>query len=438
MEQVLTLGLDMGTTTVSCVVADASTGTVLESRTCKTNGDIPSRDPAEKCQDVEKIRTLALELLDQLLDRHPRVKTIGLTGQMHGILYLDGEGKPVSPLYTWQDTRSASLCPRLQALTGYRIAPGYGLATHCALAERGLVPASARKLCTVMDYLAFVLTGGKKLVMHASNAASLGFFDLKEGCFDPAALEKAGIDPELLPEVTRHSCVLGTYRGISVAVAIGDNQASFLGAVPRPEDTALVNFGTGSQISRMVPAIPAQPLGEDLELRPYLGETYLLCGSALCGGRAYALLEAFFRRFLAYCGSPEIGGYDVLNRLAAEGLAGEPLPVIRTTFCGTRSDPGKLGSMEGLSENSFTPEAFAAGVLLGMARELEEMFRQMPGGGIRRLAASGNGVRKNPALLQAVQRVFAMEAEVPECPEEAAFGAALFASRLEEKEAACN
>ena len=47
----------------------------------------------------------ALRLLDQLLERYPQTASIGLTGQMHGIVYLDREGRCISPLYTWQDGR---------------------------------------------------------------------------------------------------------------------------------------------------------------------------------------------------------------------------------------------------------------------------------------------------------------------------------------------
>ena len=35
-----------------------------------------------------------------------------------------------------------------------------------------------------------------------------------------------------------------------------------------------------------------------IEARPFLGGKYLLVGASLCGGKAYALLENFFRSFM--------------------------------------------------------------------------------------------------------------------------------------------
>ena len=428
MTATYTLGLDIGTTTVSAVVVDMSAGKVAACCTRKTHADIPSAEPGEKIQESSILLGLAMDILEEMLERYSGIKSIGITGQMHGIVYLDKEGNCVSPLYTWQDQRSAALCPKLHALTGYRLAPGYGLATHCALMETGAVPHGAQKLCTIMDYLAFLLCGKENLRMHASNAASLGFFDLSTGDFDREAMKKAGIDPEFMPPVTRKTEIQGYFRNIPVAVSIGDNQASFLGSVSRPETMALVNFGTGSQISRMVPYLPEDWDRGQVEVRPYLEDSYLLCGSALCGGRAYALLERFFRQFLNSCGQTEEDCYRVLNDLALEGMDQTEDLLVETTFCGTRRDPDKRGSITNLGEDNFTPKALAAGTLLGMARELWQQLRQMPGDPVQGLIASGNAVRKNPALLEAVTRVFGVAAGVPDHQEEAAFGAARFSA----------
>ena len=56
------------------------------------------------------------------------------------------------------------------------------------------------------------------------------------------------------------------------------------------------------------------------------------------------------------------------------------------------------------------------------------MFARMPHHHVDRLAASGNAVRKNPALVRALERVFGCRVCIPVHQEEAAFGAALFAA----------
>jgi sedoheptulokinase len=92
-----TLGLDIGTTSISAVVFEAETG-VLAARTIKNDTFLESR-PWERIQDPLKIQKAAVSLVEELAAAFPDVSAIGVTGQMHGILYLNSQGKPVSPLY---------------------------------------------------------------------------------------------------------------------------------------------------------------------------------------------------------------------------------------------------------------------------------------------------------------------------------------------------
>ena len=177
-----------------------------------------------------------------------------------------------------------------------------------------------------------------------------------------------------------------------------------------------------------------------VETRPFLEDCRLISGSGLCGGRAYAMLEKFFRGYASALGLPEEERYDVLNRLAARGLAeGRILPV-RTTFCGTRDDPGLRGQITGIGEDDLTPEGLAAGMLTGMAEELYGMYRSVGtqyrsagGTAAKILTASGNAVRKNPVLQQILGNVFGMPVQIPDHTEEAAYGAAVFARMVLEE-----
>lgn len=92
-----------------------------------------------------------------------------------------------------------------------------------------------------------------------------------------------------------------TAEDIPFCVAIGDNQASFLGAAGTSRGSMLINIGTGSQVSVLYEGVQA---ADDslLEVRPYLDGMSLLTGSPLCGGSAYALLERFFRQVLRMVG----------------------------------------------------------------------------------------------------------------------------------------
>ena len=76
-----------------------------------------------------------------------------------------------------------------------------------------------------------------------------------------------GVEEKWLPKVCTEIEELGTYRNCTVTTAIGDNQASFLGAVGNKDNILLVNMGTGGQIS----VLSDQYFAENgIEARPFL------------------------------------------------------------------------------------------------------------------------------------------------------------------------
>ena len=94
------LGLDIGTTTISAVVVGMEEREILKAYTIPNGSFIETDLPWEKIQDPDKIMQKALGLLEEILQEHQDIGVIGLTGQMHGIVYLDENGKHISPLYT--------------------------------------------------------------------------------------------------------------------------------------------------------------------------------------------------------------------------------------------------------------------------------------------------------------------------------------------------
>ena len=300
------IGLDIGTTTICGVVLDGERGEVLYSKTLPNDTAAECKNRFERTQDPEKIWVRIRQILNEMSQQHPDADSIGLTGQMHGILYVDAQGEAVSPLYTWQDEsgnciqkENKTYAEVLTERTGYFAATGFGMTTYYYHQVNGIVPERAAHLCTIGDYIAMKLTGSKVPVITVSNAASLGLFNLEKGELDLEAARKAGLDTTLFPKVVKGEVQVGTvtgqtaYEGIPVGAALGDNQASVIGTVKVPEKTVLVNVGTGSQISvgsrKYVP-------DASVELRPLTEQDYIFVGACLCGGRAYAALEQFFRQ----------------------------------------------------------------------------------------------------------------------------------------------
>lgn len=442
------IGIDIGTTTISGVVLESRTtdevvnkivekSEILEAKTIENGCFISTEHEWERIQDAEQIVKKAQNLTDYFLDKYPDVERIGLTGQMHGIVYIDKAGKCVSPLYTWQDERGnlrngngMSLTEEIQKTCKIKTAAGYGLVTHIYNMRHSLIPESAISFCTIMDYLGMCLTGRKVPLVHVSNVASFGFFNGRKMCFETEKLNEMGIEEKWLPEICVDVKELGTYRKCTVTTAIGDNQASFLGSVGNESNTLLVNMGTGGQIS----ILSDQYFEKDgIEARPFLNGKYLLAGASLCGGKAYALLENFFRKLVKEATGQDESLYKIMETMAEKGKefnARQPEDrklKVETTFDGTRVSPELGGRVTNLFSDNFTPESFTYGVLEGMSRELYNMYQIIHGGTdieVKYITGSGNGLRKNKVLCEIVEKMFGAELVLAECEEEAAVGAA--------------
>ena len=442
------VGIDIGTTTICGVLLDGGTGELLDSRTLSNDTAVYTENEWEHLQDPEKILEKCRRILEAFQDGEEDIVSVGVTGQMHGILYTDERGRAVSPLYTWQDRRGDLPCREsrngkeetwageLSRKTGYPAASGFGLVTHYYHVKNGTVPREAVSLCTIPDYIAMSLAGETRPLMHQSMAASLGLYDLRESCFDQRAIQAAGMDPGILPEVTREHRIVGRLKESAgegnqsgtcvVSVALGDNQASFLGSVG-PEERLLLNVGTGSQISAYTDRLIET--GE-AECRPYLGETWLIAGSPLCGGYAYSLLKRFVEEIFEMEGTaPADSIYELLNRWAGDVYEQKKREVqVDTRFNGSRKDPGLTGGIFGLTEESFHLGQFALGTLKGICEDLYRYYREFPRE-VREstgIVGSGNGIRMNPLLQKICSERFGKEMKIPRYSEEAGYGTALF------------
>lgn len=402
------IGIDIGTTSICAIVLDTESGKVLKSITENSNAFLPGVADWEKIQSVDKIISLALRLTDVCITEETIV--IGVTGQMHGIVYLDGQGNAVSPLYTWQDQRGNLPYGETTYADFLHSPAGYGNVTDFYNRENGIRPSNAVTYCTIHDYFAMKLCGKVKPLMHSSDAASLGCYDMVENRFHY----------DCNVSVTTDFAILGQYKGIPVSVAIGDNQASVFSTLAE-EKAVLVNVGTGSQVS-VVSDVPVT--GDAIEVRPYFDGKYLLVGAAICGGRAYSLLKDFYSEILSYKDSfAEDDVYGFMNQKLKE-VTTHTLQV-DTRFAGTRKDSTVTGSICGITTQNWNPRELTYGVLEGMVKELHEMFLQM-GMQPKYVIGSGNGIRKNPWLVKIAENVFGLEMKIPTHTEEAAVGAAMF------------
>lgn len=405
------VGIDIGTTSVCGVLIDATTGCVEKSVTKNSSAFIEGCADWEKIQSVNKIMTVATDILESLIAASSEVGVIGVTGQMHGIVYTDKDGDAVSPLYTWQDGRGNLPYKDVTYAKYLNSFSGYGNVTDFYNTENGIKPESAVSYSTIHDYFVMQLCGLKKPIIHTSDAASFGCYDLENNRFNYACTA----------EITGDYRIAGEYKGIPVSVAIGDNQASVFSTLANEEDI-LVNIGTGSQISVISDKIADNM---QVETRPYFENKYLIVGAALCGGRAYSMLKNFYAEVLGYIkrvDDDEV--YRIMNDMLRNAKSSSFK--VDTRFAGTRLNSEITGGISGITTENFTPSALTYGVLCGMTDELLNMYEKM---GICKsgIVGSGNGIRKNKALVRIFEERLGAKMKIPLHLEEAAFGAAMFA-----------
>lgn len=428
------MGIDLGTTTVSVIMMDAESGEILGSRTIAHHAFLKGHVPESKVQNANLLWNVVKDAASELSEAFGTPACIGLTGQMHGMLYVDSDGETVSPLYIWQDgcgnlpMEDGESYASFLRKTGGAAAAGFGLTTHFYLQKNNMISPDAAKMVTICDYVGMKLCQSKTAVVAKDMAASWGCFDLAEGKFLVDEMERLGVDTSYLPELMDTHGIMGhTPEGIPVIVSLGDNQASVLGSVRDLCDTVLINIGTGSQVSMGTDTY--HDVSGSIELRPCVEGTSLLVGSGLCGGRAYAMLEQFYR---------EVSGSEdaMYGRMSAQAedfrqkYGMDAAWKVKTTFSGTRSNPEEKGSITGIGVENFHPGALTLGVIGGILDELYEMYIEMckvTGRKATKLVGSGNGLRKNKLVQELAEARFGMKLEIPLYQEEAAYGAALYA-----------
>lgn len=427
------LGIDIGTSSICGIVYNTVSKDIVSIAKIN-NTDMLSCNVWEKVQDANAIVDIVLDLIQELRIQYPDIKGIGLSGQMHGILYVNAEGEAVSPLYTWQDMRgsllykdSMSYAAYLSKQTGFPLSTGFGLVTHYYNKVNSLVPQNAVKLCTIMDYTAMRLTGKCEPLVDCSNAASLGFFDKEKLAFDKEALWNVGIDNSILPEIGKAFSRVGHYENISVYTAIGDNQASFLGSIRDIRHSIHITVGTSSQISVYSDDYVNVPL---LDTRPLPGGGYILVGAALCGGCSFSLLKKFFSETIKLYTGEEMDDTDLYKIMVSVPYKEVQEDDIRveTLFGGTRSHPEKRGKIMNISCLNWHPENLIRGFLEGMSQELYDFYQLLPNSIRERktiLVGSGNGIKRNPLLCQILEERFKCHLQVSACREEAALGACI-------------
>jgi sedoheptulokinase len=460
------LGIDIGTSKTAAVLLNEE-NTIEAVASAQHEADLPAR-PGRHEQDATRLLEAAWGAVKSLpRDLLRKTAAVGVTGQMHGILLLDGRRKILTPLITWQDQRCLEDCSFLATLfsqTQYPLAAGYGCATLAWLCQHNGIPSDTRCTATIQDLAVAVLCGHPQPYMDPTNGASWGLFDLQRLDWDQNATKAAGIPVDWLPKILPcgtsagkvdggMSSLLGIPQGIPVAVAIGDNPASIWATLDDPEKQLALTLGTGGQLAAVLPAkarleiygrrqtsATLEPSGMEgrasgvssFEYRPFPGNRYTVVAACLSGGSAWRWLAESVNGWLGELELPPLPPerlYHQLNELGLNAPAENRLS-IEPHFLGERYDVFLRGVIRGIDQDNFHLGVLAKALARGIFQNLRQMLPPGVCAGRTQLVASGNALARNPLLIKMAAEVFGLSVLLKEQREEAACGAALLAKQL--------
>ena len=370
------LALDVGTSSVRAQVFEAEAD----------EGDVARREyPGEN--DPVRIVELVREVLEEATGAHG-YDTAGSSSFGHSLLALDSAGRPLTPILSWRDTRSAAAADHLagvldnsavHARTGCQIHTSYWPAKLAWLAqEEPEVFHTAHRFVSFCDYLYAQLLG-RDVPTGISIASATGLVDLSTRTWDEELLDSLGLEAERLPEIS-DAPVDGWYP------ALFDGACSNFGAGCVTRMRAALMVGTSGAIRVVYETERPQP-------RPglflhWVDETRVVEGGSLSdGGNLQYWLDENLK--------------DARGSLAGRDPDSHGLTFL--SLLGGERSPGwhqhAHGAVHGLTFGT-TPLDLRQAALEGVAFRFAEVADLMTG--IEEIVVTGGALLKDPDWVQIV------------------------------------
>ncbi len=369
------------------------------------------------------------------------VAAVGLTGQMHGLVLMDEQGKVLRPAILWNDQRTGAQCDEMRSLLGkahlIQVTGNDALTGFTApkiLWVKENEPRVYERACHVLlpkDYVRFRLTGG--YAMDKADGSGTILFDLKKRDWSPEVLAALGIPAEWLPptfegpqftgEVTAEAAALtGLKAGTPVAAGGGDQAAQAVGVGAVEPGIIALTLGTSGVVFASTPQAFIEAEGRLHAFCHSRPATWHLMGVMLSAAGSLQ----WYRDTLA----PGMSFDDLLKEAepvpaGSEGLFFLPyLSGERTPY----PDPLARGAWVGLTlrhGRGHMTRAVLEGVGYGL-KDSFELIRQAGLGAIHQVRVSGGGA-KGALWRQILADILQAELVTVNTTEGAAFGAALLA-----------
>jgi gluconokinase len=395
--------------------------------------------------DADRLLDAVVRALDDCIAgcgaRAHDVAAVGASVFWHGLLALDEAGRPLTPVITWADTRSARAAAELRAAHDERaIHARTGAPLHPAF-----FPAKLRWLgqhrpellgrvvtwCGFAEYLHFRLTG--RIAASLSMASGTGLLDQARGAWDEPMLALSGIAPRRLPPIDDAPSpgLVASWADrwpplarLPWYPAHGDGACSNVGSDCWGPERVALNLGTSAALRVVRPESAGPSAATPWGLWRYRVDR----GRALVGG---ATSEG--GNVLAWCRKTLALPHDdaaldgALAALSADGHALTALPF----FVGERSPGWRADARAALAGLSLDTGALeiTRSLLEAVALRLAEVYDRLRplAAGDHVVVGSGGALGRSPAWAQIVTDALGVPLALLRDAEASARGAALLA-----------
>jgi gluconokinase len=406
------VALDVGTSSARACLYDAD-GRPVEGRFHQEGYEAATTMDGGSEHDASHLLHAVVACLDRVLATPPRseILGVGVTSFWHGLLGFDAAGQPVTPVFTWADTRAAEAARQLRealgddaihARTGCHIHACYWPAKLRWLGQdRSADFRRVARWGSIGEHLELSFFGEAATSM--SMASATGLFDQNRLAWDASVLAAAGIDEGQLFAVCdrdegRRGLRLpwaGRWPALATATwfpAVGDGAASNIGSDCADPTRVALNVGTSAALRVVTDTLLTPPRGlwsyRIDRRRPIVG------GATSEGGNVYAWL----RSILHLPDHDELEGALARQEPDAHGLtmlpflAGERSP-------GWRSE--RRAAVAGLSLATSAIDIVRAG-LEAVALRLATVYDLLTplASADHAIIASGGALTRSPAWAQ--------------------------------------
>jgi len=445
------IGIDIGTTSTRSIIIDED-GCLVASSTKDYKLYIPKPGWAEQ-DPRDWWGAVAFTIKDALSISNispQNIACIGLSGQMHGSVFLDSSGEVIRPAILWNDQRTYRQCDKIYSIFGYegfiklsynKALPGFTAPKILWLKETE--PDNYRKIYKILlpkDYIRYRLSG--KYVSEVSDAAGTILMDIPKRNWSDKILEGLKINKSFLPDVYESTVVsskvnksasqlIGLVEGTPIVGGASDNAAGAVGSGIIKQGLISDSIGT----SGVVFASSDTPL-YDKEGRVHsfchaVPKKWHLTGVTLsAAGSLKWYYDTFGPSKKIENTYPHVKGYELLNRQAENVPPGSGGLIFLPYLSGERTphgDPYARGVFFGISY-PHSQDHFVRSIMEGVAFSQLDCLSLMRDVGISsdKVVLFGGGA-KSRLWRQIIADILSTKIVTLNIKEGPAYGAALLA-----------